>query len=143
MTPPSLPDADCGNARLQCLILRLVALVSLVAAPAIILPRVAAEKLSCLMGFGPPPMTPLLLYMMAGGACVFVGQAVLLWMMSRDVARYQPLVRVVAWIYLICGPLFLWIDSQAGLPKWWVAMDSLGCLSAGLALVWACRSHRR
>lgn len=142
MTPASSPESDCGNVRLQRLILRLVAIVSLVVVPAIFLPRIAAEKLLWLMGFGQQPVTALLLYMMAGGSCVFLGQAVLLWVMSGDVARYQPLVRVVAWIYLVCGPLFLWIDSQAGLPTWWVAMDSLGCLTTGLALAWACRSNK-
>lgn len=62
-----------GNPRLQRLILRIVAIVSLIALPAIITPRLAAEKLSLVMGFGQPPMTPLMLYMMAGGAAVFVG----------------------------------------------------------------------
>lgn len=136
------PESNCGNAHLQRLVLRLIAIGSLIAVPAIISPRLAAEKLSSLMGFSHQPITPLLLYMMAGGACVFVGQALLLWMLSGDIARYQPLIRVIAWIYTACGPLFLWIDSQVGLPKWWMAMDSLGCLSAGLALLWTCRSTK-
>lgn len=135
MTPTS------GNPRLQRLILRIVALVSLIALPAIIAPRLAAEKLSWVMGFGQPPMTPLMLYMMAGGAAVFVGQAVLLWAISGDVIRYAPLIRLVAWIYLICGPLFLWIDSQAGVPKWWMVMDFAGCIVGGAALLWACYSR--
>jgi hypothetical protein len=128
--------------RLQRLILRVVALVSLAAVPAILMPRLAAQKLSWLMGFDQAPITPLLLYMMAGGSCVFVGQAVMLWVLSGDVVRYQPLVRVVAWIYLVCAPLFLWIDSQAGLPAWWVAMDSLGCFIAGAALAWTFRKEK-
>lgn len=135
MTPTS------GNPRLQRLILRIVALVSLIALSAIIAPRLAAEKVSWVMGFGQPPMTPLMLYMMAGGAAVFVGQAVLLWAMSGEVIRYAPLIRLVAWIYLICGPLFLWIDSQAGLPKWWMAMNFTGCIVGGAALLWACYSR--
>lgn len=80
-----------GHPRLQRLILRIVALISLIALPAIIAPCLAAEKLSWVMGFGQPPMTPLMLYMMAGGAAVFVGQAVLLWAMSGDVIRYDPI----------------------------------------------------
>ncbi len=131
-----------GHPRLQRLILRIVALVSLIALPAIITPRLAAEKVSWVMGSGQPPMTPLMLYMMAGGAAVFLGQAVLLWAMSGDVIRYAPLIRLVAWIYMICGPLFLWIDSQAGLPKWWMAMDTAGSMACGAALLWACYSHK-
>jgi hypothetical protein len=143
MTQHPTPNTACGHPQVQRLILRITAVISLIVLPAVLLPRLAAEKVSWFMGFGQPPMTPLLLYMMAGGSCVFVGQAVLMWVMSMDVERHQPLIRVMAWGYLICGPLFLWIDSQAGLPKWWVAMDSTGCLAAGIALMWACYSRSK
>lgn len=130
-----------GRPQIQRIVLRLASLASLLALPAVVLPRLAAEKVSWVMGFGQPPMTPLMLYMMAGGAAVYLGQAALLWTISNDVVRYQPLVRLVAWIYLICVPAFFWIDTQAGLPKWWTAMDCLGSLAAGGVLIWACRSR--
>ena len=126
---------------LQRLILRISALAALLAAPAVLLPRLAAEKVSWIMGFGQPPMTPLMLYMMAGGGAVYVGQAVLLWTMSGDVVRYQPLIRLVAKIYLACVPVFFWIDTQAGLPRWWMGIDCMGCLLAGGTLLWACQSR--
>ncbi len=132
-----------GNPRLQRLILRAGAAASLVALPAVIAPRLAMEKLSWLMGFGRPPESPLLAYMAAGGSCVLLAVAALLWVMSLDVARHRPLVLATAWICLACGPLFLWIDSSAGLPGWWVAMDSLSCLAFGAALLWACHSGGR
>lgn len=132
-----------GNPRLQRLVLRVIALSSLLALPGVVAPRLMAEKVSWIMGLGQPPMIPLMLYMMAGGAAVFVGQAVLLWALSTDVVRYQPLVRLMAWCYVAIGPLFLWIDSQAGLPSWWMLMDSVGSLVAGTVLVWACYSYRR
>lgn len=129
--------------RLQRLVLRISAAASLIALPAIFVPRLAAEKLSWIMGFGQPPMIPLMLYMMAGGAAVFVGQAVLLWALSTDVVRYQPLVRLMAWCYAVIGPLFLWIDKQAGLPWWWILMDGVGSFAAGAVLLWACYARSR
>lgn len=145
--PPmsSQPPAEIvgGNPRLQRLILRAGAAVSLLALPGVIAPRLAVEKLSWLMGFGQPRETPLLIYMTAGGSCVCVAVAALLWVMSMDVARQRPLVLATAWICLACGPLFLWIDSDAGLPGWWVAMDTLACLAFGAALLWACYSCGR
>lgn len=131
-----------GNTRLQQLVLRIIALSSLLALPGVLVPRLMAEKVSWIMGFGQPPMTPLMLYMMAGGAAVFVGQAVLLWALSTDVVRYQPLVRLMAWCYIAIGPLFLWIDTQAGLPTWWMLMDSVGSFTAGAVLAWACYGRR-
>ncbi|MBE2282186.1 MAG: hypothetical protein IAE77_01845 [Prosthecobacter sp.] len=130
--------ASSGRPSLQRALLRAFALVALIAAPAVLLPRVALEKVSWVMGFGQPPMTPVALYMMAGGAAVYLGQAVLMWVISCDVVRYQPLVRLIAWMLLICGPLFLWIDSQVGLPGWWRLMDGAGSLAGGSALIWAC-----
>jgi hypothetical protein len=126
--------------RLQRALLRFYSVAALVALPAVLLPRLALEKVSWAMGFGQPPMTPVALYMMAGGAAVYLAQAVLMWVISADVVRYQPLVRLIAWILVTCGPLFFWIDSQAGLPWWWVTMDSAGSLTAGLVLSWACYS---
>lgn len=110
----------------------------MIALPAVVLPRLALEKVSWIMGFGQPPMTPVTLYMMAGGAAVYVGQALLMWVISGDVVRYQPIVRLIAWIFVGCGPVFYWIDSQAGVPWWWLTMDTAGCLAGGLALVWSC-----
>ena len=135
------PESACGNVRLQRFILRLMTSLSLIALPAVIVPRMAVEKLSWLMGFGQPPMVPLLVYMTAGGSCVYIGQAVLLWFISLDVVRYRPLVLLLGWAYLAFGPVFIWIHLDAGTPHWWMAMDSLSCLAAGAALLWACRSR--
>lgn len=140
MNSTAIPASAAGRSRVQKIVLRMASLAALLALPAVILPRLAAEKVSWIMGFGQPSMTPLMLYMMAGGAAVYLGQGVLLWTISHDVARYQPLVRLVGWIYLVCVPVFWWIGTQAGLPKWWTGMDCLGSLAAGGVLTWACRS---
>ena len=123
----------------QRVVLRLFALATLAALPGVVAPRWTAEKLSWLMGFGQVPPTPLMLYMMAGGSAVYLAQGLFLGVMSRDVVRYQPLIRVVAWALLLCAPLFWWIDTQAGLPRWWMWMDSASALITGLFLTWACR----
>jgi hypothetical protein len=134
----SLFLTDCGNPRMQRITLRLIAAVSFIALPAIFVPRLAVEKFSVLMGFGKPPHLPLLIYMTSGASCVYVGQGLLLWFVSRDVVRYRPLIVFCGWAYLAFGPLFLWIDISAGMPAFQVAADSLSCLVAGGALLGAC-----
>ena len=37
---------------------------------------------------------------------------------------------------IVC--LFVWIDTQAGLPTWWMLMDGVGSFAAGAVLLWAC-----
>lgn len=78
-----------GNLRLQRLILRLMAATTLIALPAVILPRLAVEKLSWLTALKESPHSPLLIYMMAGGSAVYVAQGVLLWMISCGSKRFQ------------------------------------------------------
>ncbi|MDI1311835.1 hypothetical protein [Prosthecobacter sp.] len=50
----------------------------------------------------------------------------LFWAISRDLQRYQPLVRVSGLIMVIAGPAYLSIDLQCPLPLGWVLMDSAG-----------------
>ncbi|MEQ1858423.1 MAG: hypothetical protein ABMA13_00650 [Chthoniobacteraceae bacterium] len=134
-------NSTCGNIHVQQIILRLMASVTLIALPAVILPRLAVEKLSWFVGLKEPPHSPLLIYMMAGASAVYVAQGVLLWFISRDVVRYRQLVMLIGWMTVILGPVFVWIHLQAGTPRWWMVTDSLSCFVAGLALLWACRSR--
>lgn len=128
-----------SNERLQKIVLRLMALVALPVLPAIIAPQFAVEKLSWLAGFGQPPNAPLLCYVTAGGSFVYLLVSVMLWIISHDVARYRPLVLFAAWACLIAGPVYGWIDSQTGMPTWWMLMDALSCLVGGAALLYACQ----
>lgn len=131
------PTPVRGNPPLQRLVLRFIAAISFIALPAIIAPRLALEKFSLLLGLGQPPHLPLLIYMTAGASCVLVAQAILLWLMSRDVIRYRPLILFCGWAYLAFSPLFLWIDTSAGMPPTQAAADTLSCLIAGTALLYA------
>jgi hypothetical protein len=133
-----MSKSERGSPRLQRLILRVIATVSFIALPAIFAPQMAVEKFSVLLGFGKPPHLPLLIYMTSGASCVYLAQAVLLWLMSCDVVRYRPLIVFCGWAYLAFGPLFLWIDIHAGMPTFQVAADTLSCLIGGAALLAAC-----
>jgi hypothetical protein len=134
----STSKPEQGNPRIQRLVLRVISAVSFIALPAIFAPQLAVEKFSVLLGFGKPPHLPLLIYMTSGASCVYLAQAVLLWLMSGDVVRYRPLIVFCGWALLAFSPLFLWIDTQAGMPTFQVAADTLSCLIAGAALLAAC-----
>ncbi len=138
---PSLAPA-CGSVLWQRRLLRLTAIFQFIALPGFILPHIAAEKLSWLMGQVQPVLTPLLVYLAGGCAFVCFVLGILLWMFSNDVVRYRPLIIVSSWICLLGAPAFLWIDTQSHLPAWWVAMDSVSCLLFGVALLWACHAGR-
>ncbi len=137
------PEFSCGNTQLQRFLLRIAAIIQFTALPGIILPRQATEKLCWLMGLGQPLMVPMLIYTAGGCAYVYLTAGILFWIASNDVIRYRPLIIACGWIYLVGCPAFLWIDSQAGLPAWWTAMDSLSCLVLGALLLWSCYTRRQ
>ena len=120
----TMSGLSCGNLRIQRLVLRVAAVIQFTALPGALLPRQGTEKLSWLMGLGEPPMVPLMVYMAGGCAFVYLAEGVILWLLSRDVVRYRPLVIASGWIYVAGGPAFLWIDTQAGSPtggRRWIA----------------------
>jgi len=54
-----------------------------------LLPGIAFRKLSWLMGYGEPP---LVVYLSGNAGFAYVVIAALIWVISRDLERYQPLV---------------------------------------------------
>lgn len=62
-----LPDAACGNLRLQRWLLRIAAVMAVLTLPAVLWPRQAIEKLSWVTGLGHAPQSALLVYFGGGG----------------------------------------------------------------------------
>jgi hypothetical protein len=132
-----------GNPGLQRLVLRIMALVALPAMAAVLAPRLTVKKLSGLLGFGQPPDVPLIFYLAAGGSFVYLATSAMLWIISGDVVRYRPLVIFTGFVCVIGGPVLWWVGARAGMPSWWVLMDTLSCLVGGLVLLWACGSDKK
>jgi hypothetical protein len=123
--------------KVQLWMLRICIFILLTGLPGALLPEVAFQKFAWLMGYGKQPMTPLITYLSGNAGFAYTALGILAWVISRDLPRYQPLVRVIGWIMVIAGPAYLSIDLQCPLPLWWTLMDSIGCLLIGLTLLWA------
>lgn len=121
--------------------LRLCMFILFTGVPGALLPEIAFQKFAWLMGYGKQPMTPLIIYLSGNAGFAYTALGILSWVISRDLPRYQPLVRMLGWIMVIAGPAYLSIDVQCPLPLWWTLMDSVGCLLIGLTLLWACPAH--
>jgi hypothetical protein len=126
------------NISLQIKLLRGIALVLFTGLPGIILPGQALEKFSWFVGYGQPRLDPLSVFMTADAAYASVALATLLWYISRDTQRYQPLVRLVAWIFIIASAVFLSVGLQCPLPVWWTVSACLGCFAVGFGLLRSC-----
>ena len=58
-----------------------------------------------------------------------------LWVLSMNVNRFRPLLKLNGIAYLLAGPVFFAIDYSSGMPTWWTIGDSLGCGLMGAALL--------
>lgn len=124
--------------RVQLWMLRMIIVILLTGLPGALLPGEAFEKFSWLMGYGQPPLKPLTIYLAGNAGYAYVALAAVIWAISLDLRRYQPLVRVCGWIMVVAGPAYFSIDLQCHLPLWWVLMDSVSCLLIGITLLWSC-----
>ena len=73
-------------------------------------------------------------FMTADAACASVVLALVLWFLARDPVRYQPLVRLLSWTFLITGLLWISLGMQCPLPWWWTSSAAGGCMAVGLLL---------
>lgn len=121
----------------QLWLLRVFIFLMFTGLPGAILPEIAFQKFAWLMGYGKQPMTPLIIYLSGNAGFAYLALGILAWCISRDLPRFQPLVRTIGWVLVLAGPAYLSIDLQCPLPLWWTLMDSLSCLGMGLALLWA------
>jgi hypothetical protein len=119
----------------QKVLLRIAALVLFTGIPGVLLPGQALEKFSWLVGYGQPRLDPLSLFMTADAAFASLFLAVLFWFISRDLARYQPLVSCIGWLFVLAGPVFLSVGLQCPLPLWWTLSAAVGTFALGLGLL--------
>lgn len=119
--------------RQQSRLLRAGAVIEALAFPWAVLPREWMEQSHAGLGMGPMPVGAVVDFMIRQSAFFYGMHAVLLWWLSQDVLRYQPLVRLMGWTYLSFGPAFLLINLATGTPLWWAVCDPL---VTGLFGVW-------
>jgi hypothetical protein len=119
------PANSLALVRRQSRLLRAGACIEALAFPWAVLPREWMERSHIGLGMGTMPQGPVLDFMIRQSAFVYGMHAVLLWWLARDVLRYQPLVRLIGWTYLVYGPAFLLINWRTGTPLWWTLCDPL------------------
>ena len=116
-------------------ILRLSGAVEIVAFIAVIMPRSWMEISHAWLGMGAISSGPVLMFMIRQASYTYGMHGVSLWVLASDVSRFRKLVILNGIAYLLAGPIFFWIDYTTGMPWYWTAIDSLGCLSFGAAIL--------
>jgi len=82
------------------------------------------------------PHAAIMRYVLLGAGHLQIGIGVVIWFISRDVVRYQPVIIATLTVILMAAPAFFLTNAIAGLPRYWSLLD-FGCcfLAGGLPLL--------
>jgi hypothetical protein len=125
-----MPSAD---QRLR-IFLRIVGVWTLLALPAVFMPKAWMVSTHEWLGLGEFPDTPLMqtlarmvsaFYAFFGAACLFL---------ADDPPRYRPLARFLGKAVALFGIALLGISQAAGMPLWWTAAEGPPTIAIGAVM---------
>lgn len=100
------------------------AVVLLMAVVPACFPTEVMAALNDRLGLDPLPRTPLVEYLTRSAAACYALHGGMLWLLATDVRRYRPLIPWVYALHLAFAVAIAGIDAFAGLPTWWLAVES-------------------
>ena len=113
------------------ILLRVVAISAIFSGISFFFPVAWIDSFLAWCGLEPLPDANLMRYVLRGAGYLQVGIGVVIWVIARDVVRFQPVVIAVLTAFLVGAPAFYWIDAAAGLPRWFCFVDFTCCFLAG------------
>jgi len=118
--------------------LRFLALLQMLTAAIIFIPRAWIASGHAWLGLGAMPDIVSLHYIIRGAALVQGAIGVLLWVVASDVPIYRPIVITTGAIYLLSTPFLYSIAAFTGMPRYWCIMDSSAAFVSGGILLALC-----
>jgi hypothetical protein len=117
-------------------LMRIMGVGGLLAAPAIFLPYSWMNSIHDFMGLGTMPDTAIVSYLARSlsGSYVIVGTFTLF--ASLDIRRHHSFVRLWAIIIFLAGFVLLGIDVTAGMPTGWTVSEGPPLIAIGLLVLW-------
>ena len=127
--------------RLLVLLLRLGAVVTMAAFPAMLLPTDWMAATHRWLGLGELPRAPVVEYLTRSIAALYGFHGVLLFVVSRDLVRFRPIVRYLGIMNVVFGSLIVLIDVHAGLPPFWTLAEGPPMIAMGAAVLYLSRAR--
>ena len=104
-------------------ILRLHALVLLMAAVPVLLPFSIMDSIHQMLGLGELPPAPLTGYLTRSLSTVYAMHGAVCLALTFDLRRYGDLVRLLALFHVVLGGVLLGIDLAEGMPWFWTLCE--------------------
>jgi hypothetical protein len=112
-------------------LLRLAAFSVFLSGVTFLLPVTSIDSFLVSCGLEQVPHVRLMRYVLFVAGLLQVGIGVVVWVIARDVVRFQPVVVAVLVTFLIGAPAFYLFDALAGMPRWWCILEFACCFLAG------------
>jgi len=125
-----------GSEKTLVLILRLAAVTLLLALGAIFLPFSWMAAVHAWLGLGELADTPLTGYLTRSLSALYAFHGAILFLVSLDVRRYGPLIRLLAVGNIVFGAVLLILDLSLGLPLFWTLSEGPSVMALGAVLFW-------
>lgn len=87
------------------------------------------------LGLAALPDTPLVSYLIRSTSVLYALHGGLMLGLSRDVARYRPLIRLLGGLVVAHGIVLFGIDYAIGMPAWWTCMEGPSFIACGVAVL--------
>jgi hypothetical protein len=120
--------------------LRGVGSVSLLAVFAVIMPYTWMNAIHKSLGLGVLPNAPIVGYLARSTSAFYALLGGLLWVLSFDLVRYQPILRYLGFAMVVFGLVLLGVDWIEGMPVFWIVGEGPVVVCFGLVILWFC--HR-
>jgi hypothetical protein len=121
--------------RLLVGLLRLGAVLTLLAFPTALLPGGTMAAVHRALGLGELAVGPVVEYLARSLSLFYGFHGGLLLLVSFDVRRLAPVVAYLGWMDVVFGAALFAIDLAAGMPWWWTAGEGPFVVAAGAIIL--------
>ena len=108
----------------------------LLALIAVVMPSTWMDLVHQKLDLGKLPQAPIVDYLARSASALYAVHGALLIFAASDVRRYLPLIRFLAWVAVVFGPIMICIDHAASLPVLWTVCEGPSILSIGVVFLW-------
>ncbi len=122
--------------RVVCWSLRVFGSVDLLALIAVVMPVSWMQAAHAACGLGEFPMGALPVYLARSMSLLYAFHGAMLWCLSTDVIRFQPVIRFFGWVTMLFGCILILVDLSAGMPRWWILTEGPVFAATGAWLIW-------
>jgi hypothetical protein len=118
------------------LVLKTVGTVTVTAFAASVMPQDWIVSIAEALGFEPFPNAPLTFYLARNLSLMYGFIGLLVLWIAFNLGQYRSLVKPFAYATILFGLSQAIVDTQAAMPLWWTAFESVSTVLGGIMIAW-------